>query len=187
MNAFSQAMRWLTDLLKWWIVIMPWEQGLRVRLGNRVTVLSPGMHLRIPFIDSTYKQTTRMRIISLPIQTLTTVDGKTLTVTAVLAYTIGDLQTLYQTVHQPEGTIANLVLSEIAKCVSSHTLAECSAASVEAHATDALRLGIHGLNGTQVRVVGYVVARTYRIIQDHYWTPNGMDLDEQAKAAASPG
>lgn len=39
-TAISQMWRWLADLLKWWITIMPWEQGLRVRLGAILGVVS---------------------------------------------------------------------------------------------------------------------------------------------------
>jgi hypothetical protein len=52
----------MIDSWKCWIVIAPWEIGVRVRLGKNAVSLRSGLHLRIPFIDAITLVNTRLRI-----------------------------------------------------------------------------------------------------------------------------
>jgi regulator of protease activity HflC (stomatin/prohibitin superfamily) len=69
-------LEWLSSLLsqwKAWIVVPPWDVGLRVRLGKNAVALGPGIHFRIPFIDDITLINTRMRIVGTP---PVTIDGE---------------------------------------------------------------------------------------------------------------
>lgn len=45
-----------------WVVVAPWEQAVRVRLGKHLSVLNAGVHLKLPFADLVYLQSVRLRI-----------------------------------------------------------------------------------------------------------------------------
>lgn len=89
-------------LFQWWFTVMPWEQAIRIRRGKTVRLLGAGLYLKIPFIDAVYIQTTRMRMVDMPIQTVSTQDGTTLTIKAVIGYSIKDVQLLYNTLYHPD-------------------------------------------------------------------------------------
>ena len=50
------------DLFTWIVIVAPWEQALRIRLGKRVKLCKAGCYLRIPFIDRIYRQSIRRRL-----------------------------------------------------------------------------------------------------------------------------
>lgn len=61
MNAFVEILRSFWRCFIWWVVIQPWEQGIRVRLGKKRVRLEPGIHFRIPYLDAVFKQSNRLR------------------------------------------------------------------------------------------------------------------------------
>lgn len=102
-------MTWLAQLLQsvarpfmWWVVIATWEMGVRVRLGKTAHELRPGFHLRIPFIDRVYVQTTRTRTTSSTGLTVTTRDRKNLTVSLAVEYAVASVLRLYETMANPD-------------------------------------------------------------------------------------
>lgn len=178
-STLASMLKSLTGIFRWWVCVMPWEAGLRVRAGRWVKVLRRGIHLRVPFIDSVYKQTTRLRVASMPMQTLTTKDGKTVSVTAAVGYSIKDIRVLYEKLHQPETTIANIAMSGLASFVNTHALDECTPAKIEAATLELLKLEEYGLGEGYVKVVSYAVARTMRLLMDTHWHHEGLTLDGQ--------
>ena len=83
-------MSWLSSVFGFfksfqlWVTVAPWEMGLRVRLGKTATVLCPGPHWRIPFLDRMFVQQVRLRSLGIGGQTVTTKDGKPLS--AVISF-----------------------------------------------------------------------------------------------------
>src|SRR5688572_2913843 len=135
----------LRNIFTWWIVVAPWEQVIRVRLGKRVELLGAGVHLRIPFVDRAFRQSTRRRSTVLPVQTLRTLDGKQLTISGVLSYRIADLLLLYQTVHHAEGTIAADTTGAIGEFVAATTAEDCTPPALRARVGAAVGLERYGL------------------------------------------
>lgn len=75
MEVINSIAAFISKLFQWWFTVMPWEQALRIRKGSKVTLLGAGLYFKIPFIDAVYVQTTRMRMIDTPMQTMSTKDG----------------------------------------------------------------------------------------------------------------
>ena len=89
----NELLHWLSQIFsswKCWIVIAPWEVGVRVRLGRNATALAPGPHWRIPFLDEVTLVNTRMRISSTPPITIPGSDGKARVVAANVGYLVTD-------------------------------------------------------------------------------------------------
>lgn len=153
------------NLFKWWVIVNPWEQAIRVRLGKHVRLLNAGPHWKLP-IDKVFVQSTRLRILSMPIQTLTTRDNKTLTLSVTVGYCIDNIEKLYRELHHADDTLTNLTQGIIANYVGTHTAAECEPQRLKDAATGALAFERYGLGSAQVYITDFAFVRTYRLIQD---------------------
>lgn len=166
MNGLSSLINYMTDLLRWWVVLAPWEQGIRVRLGKRITVLNAGVYLRIPMMDKIYIQSIRLRMISIHTQTLTTADGKLLTIGAAVGYSVKDILKLYQRMHFPEETLRNIVASEIAREVAQDRAEHLSPDVLGKLVTDNINFDEFGLEAGAVTITDFAFVRAHRLIMD---------------------
>ena len=165
---FRELIQSIRQLLTWWITVAPWEQALRVRGGKRVTLLFPGVRLRIPVFDRIYRQPIRMRMTPSPAQTLTTKDMKTITLSGMLGYEIRNLETLYRTLHDPHDTIVGQVCGLIADFVADNNLANCKPLDIEIYVASNLHLEKYGLQSSTFNILNYCVVKTYRIIDQGF-------------------
>lgn len=167
----NNLFQWIANFLgemRWWVIILPWETAIRIRLGKDVTPWGPGWHVRIPFVDEVRMANTRLRIGSVPPQTLTTVDGKTITVASMVAFRIDDLEAALLTLQQPEVMAAAFAQAAVAEYIQARNvrdidvgaLEEASRKSLDRFAKD------RGLAIEWVRIVDFAVVKTYRLLQD---------------------
>jgi regulator of protease activity HflC (stomatin/prohibitin superfamily) len=161
-----------------WVVVAPWEQCLRVRLGKHVAVLEAGFHLRLPIIDAIYVQSIRRRVSSIGKQTITTKDDRTVTLGASLGYEITDVEQLYRGLHHAEDTLQQLARQHIAQYVATHDLANCTPADLEALASE-MEIEGYGLANPELAITDFAVVRTYRLIGDHQYSAYGDSLSTQ--------
>lgn len=153
-------------LFQWWFTVMPWEQAIRVRKGKNSKLLGPGLYMKIPFIDSVYIQTTRMRMIDTPMQTVSTKDGHSLTIKSAVGYKIADIEKLYNTLYHPETTLVNMVIGTIGECVRSQDVLEISPSYIEKCVNSIIEASDYGLKDLSVKVTTFAIVKTYRLIQD---------------------
>ena len=180
MSIVRELLEGFRNLFRWWFVIAPWEQAVRVRLGKNLKLLGAGVHLRIPFIDRVYIQSIRRRMVYMPAQTLSTLDRKPLTIAGSLGYQIVDLLTMYQTVHQPKDTIIQETMSHVAEYVATHSLADCAPHEIESHVDRVTSLKEYGIKPTGFRITDFVVVRTYRLLMGEInrWEQEGLNMNE---------
>lgn len=177
MDALSRLFQAASRVLTWWVSVMPWESAIRVRCGRWVVLLRPGFHLKLPVLDLVYKQSVRMRVMNTPVQTITTNDGKTITLSAAIGYSISDIRKLYDTLHHPEDTIINLVLSSLANYVAEHPAMHCNPKAIAEAAAEDIDLASYGLSDVQVYVTDFAFVRTFRLINDQRWSIGGQRLE----------
>lgn len=181
MQYIGQLFDFIQRLVVWWIVVAPWENALRIRGGKRVKVLTAGIHLRIPFYDTTYLQAMRLRVVALAPQTVSTKDGHTVTVMVNIGYSISDLKLMYETISQPEMTICNYVTGAIAEAISGTMKDQLSTTLVEEYVAKAVDGSAFGIKFDNVKITGLAIVRTIRLIQDSHWTPNSLDISTPVK------
>lgn len=174
-------MEWLTTLLRgiiqpfqWWIVVAPWERGLRVRLGRIAADLTPGIHWRIPFLDRIYLQSIRLRTITKDHITVSSFDGHPLAISIAIDFAIVDLRRLFNTMSSPEATLHAQASAAIAQFVSERKRVEIYPTQVEAYATFAMSAIDRGLGEIQVRITGFAFVRTYRLLMNEYTVGAGL-------------
>lgn len=90
----QEFLAWLSRLLdswKFWLVIAPWEVGVRIRLGKTAAALQPGLHLRIPFVDVVTLVNTRLRFdVTPPVTVAGTRMDRIRYISAIVGYRVDD-------------------------------------------------------------------------------------------------
>lgn len=179
MNQIKDFFEYIFNSIKIWIIVQPWEQGLRVRRGNAVKKMQGGIYFRIPYLDSIYIQETRLRVVSLPIQTLTSADLQTATLSSSIGYSITNLETLYRTLYHPETTLSNMAMSEIADFVFTNSLKDINPIKIEEAVLAKLNAQDYGLKFEYFRITSFAVVKTFRLIQDQSWLSEGLEMDKK--------
>ena len=165
MSIFREIVTFIKSLFTWLVVVSPWEQAVRVRLGKHVRVLGAGVHVRLPFVDNIFRQSTRRRISLIPTQTITTKDKKTITIGGAIGFEILDLLKLYQTLQDPEDTIIYEAMGHTAQFITSHDLDDCEPKDIQMEVAMKMNLATYGLGKEQFFLTDFAVVRTYRIMQ----------------------
>lgn len=182
----KQMTTWLTTIfhamsqpLKWWVVVAPWEQGIRVRLGKEAVVLNPGIHFRIPFLDRIYVQSIRLRIVTSGSLTVSTLDRKVVTTILTVRFAIRDVKLLYNTIANPETTLINHVSSLAAEYISQATSADLSHKSLSEYVDSKLDVSGWGLEEVSVNITDFAFIRAYRLMGNEYERCYGLDLEKK--------
>lgn len=179
MNYIGQLFEFLQKLVIWWVTVMPWQRGVHIRMGKNVKLLEEGIHLRIPFIDRVYIQTTRLRVVQAPLQTVTTKDGKTITILMCIGYVINDILLLYKTLYHAEQTLCNMMQAAVADEIYSRDLVDCIPSELESSVNHRMEGERFGLHFEYLKITGFAVVKTYRLLQDGHYLPGGLDTDLQ--------
>jgi regulator of protease activity HflC (stomatin/prohibitin superfamily) len=163
-----------------WVVVLPWQQALRVRAGAHVRVLTGGIYFKIPIFDVIQVESVRRRTSMVPTQTLSTADGHTVTVAAVIGYAIGDVERLYRSLHHAEDTIVQTAQGEIASDVAGRARSDVEpeqlGRAISRRMADVF--ADYGLVDVEVRITDFAYVRAIRLIQDTRWF-HGRVLDTQ--------
>lgn len=177
LDGFFNWLRSLLDGIKLWVVVSPWELAVRVRCGKFTKTLQPGWHWRIPVLDEVILINTRLRLMNVPCQTITTRDGKTLTVSAMIGFCITDPETALKEFHAPADSCAALAMGEISKFIGEKTLAEIDKSEMEAAICAELVGTVKGIEFRHVHIIDFAAVKTIRLMQES-WRPNALpELD----------
>jgi hypothetical protein len=189
MTVVQQLLSFLNTLLSWWVIVEPWEQAVRVRFGKHVRIFNAGLFWKIPFFDIIYKQNVRRRVSGLPAQTLTTGDGKSITVVGSIGYRVVDVLKLHTTLHDAETSILQEVLGAIAGFVIKSSISNCSPAAITEHVMGSLSLEKYGLGDVDFFLSGFVSnVPTYRLLQDSLapYNMNGSLTTQLPQSTGAP-
>ena len=179
MNQVQQFLDYIFQTFKIWVIVQPWEAGLRVRNGKYIKKLGKGVFVKIPYFDSVYVQEIRLRVREMPMQTLTSQDLKTITLNSSIGYSIRDVEKLYQTLYRPEMTLQNIAMSAIAEVIHSTNANDISPAAIENAVIEKLKADDYGLDYEYFKITNFAIVRTYRLIQDQSWVSEGFSMTEK--------
>lgn len=179
MSNLKDFFEYVFNAVKIWVVVQPWQGGIRVRFGKQIKNLKGGVYFRIPYFDSVFIKDTRLRVVSLPIQTLTSSDEKTVTLSSSVGYSITSVGQLYKTLNHPETTIANMAMSVISEFIYNNKLLEISPERIEEIVLKKLNAEDYGIRFEYFKITSFAVVRTYRLIQDQSWMYEGLDMENK--------
>jgi len=179
MNQIQQFLEYIFQAFKIWVIVQPWEAGLRVRNGKHIKKLDKGIYFKLPYFDSVYVQEIRLRVREMPMQTLTSKDLKTITLNSAMGYSIADVEKLYQTLYRPEMTLQNIAMSAIAEVLHTTNSDEISPALLEGKVLEKLKADDYGLNYEYFKITNFAVVKTFRLIQDQSWVSEGFSMTDK--------
>lgn len=111
----AQLLEKFWDYIRFWEIIDPFENGVLVRLGTFKRVLKPGFHLKIPFIDYVYSAITTPDTMNTAPITLTTTDGKSVSIGAVVEFEIDDIYKYTMCTNEPRSNMHDIILGAISE------------------------------------------------------------------------
>lgn len=166
--------------MRWFFILQPWEQAIRVRAGKRIKKFTGGIHFKIPYLDYVFSQNQRMRLSPVPSQVLTTLDGKTITLAGSIRYSVADVEPLFTKLHMAEETIAQEAQLILAEYVPTVEFSECEPAHLRELVNQDLDLEKFGLADVEFVLTDYAVVKTYRLITGEMdtWTQHALTTDE---------
>lgn len=125
---FDRIFDFLADAWEWlipWVVIDQYEQGVVLRFGKFKRVINPGLRFMWPFGIEECKYETVVRQTSyLDPQSLTTQDGKNVTVAGIVIFTITNIRKYLLEIDDGEADMTNIVYGIISDCVETTQLAK---------------------------------------------------------------
>lgn len=176
MEVVNQILGFISNFFTWWYTVMTWEQAIFIRAGKNPKVVNNGMYFKIPFIDRVYIQQIRLRVIDMPIQTVSTQDGKTITIKAMVGYSIKDMLKMYNSISHPEMTLSGIIMGGIADHIKNKQSSEISPLKVEEFLIEKLKETDFGLGDLSIKITSWAEVRTYRLIQDQSWMGENLKM-----------
>lgn len=155
------------DLFKFWVVLDPFEQGVLLRLGNYEDVIGNGFHWILPFnIDNVLVDNVVPRTVNLGEQGLTTADGKTITVSAVVTAKISDIRKALLEVEHVDEALMDSCYATIGDLIVSHDWDTIRTAEFTETVTKACRKQAwrYGLEVLRVQFADRIPCRAFRLL-----------------------
>lgn len=147
--------------------VLAWERAVLVRFGNRVSLLEPGVHFRIPFFDAITLLNTRLRVLHTDPQMLTTSDGLVLTISTTIGFRIIDPLAAALRYQSPEFTIRSLAQGLIADAVIGRSSTELTPQTIARDTLAALRAMGGGYEYELCTASDFGYVRTYRLLNSN--------------------
>ena len=118
---FDRIFDFISDAWEWlipWVIIDQYEQGVVLFLGKYTRVVNPGLCFIWPFgIESVKYETVVRQTSYLDPQSLTTKDGKSVTVAGIIIYKIIDIRKFLLDIDEGEDDMNNIVYGIISDCI----------------------------------------------------------------------
>lgn len=172
-GSFLDRIAALLREIKLWQTVPPWELGVRVRFGKRVSVLQPGIHWKIPLLDKINCINVRLRVASVPTITVSTLDGRAVTVSGNVGFCISDPLLAAMRFSMPEDVCAAYAQGALSEVVSKGNWSDLNQEDVSRDVMKQLQAKFDG-NGMRIdffNATEFVCVRTLRLLQES-WRPS---------------
>lgn len=163
------VINWMDKIMP--IVIIPsYEEGVRLSFGKFKKVLYPGVHFKIPFVDEIINQHVVVTTISLPAQSLYTLDKQNFVVKGVIKYRITDVKIFLLEVYDAQDALSDMTLSIIKNIIISLPAEKCIDPELDNLLTKKVRVEAKkwGVEIQQVTLTDIAPIKSYRLINDSF-------------------
>lgn len=147
-------------------VVFAWGRGVVYRFGKDIKDVGPGIHWVWPFMEEISVESVVERVVDLVAQSITTKDGKTVTVSVNVAFTVNDIRLKQTAVHAFDDSISAAALSHIGRKLSQWTWDEAlgKRSELERSLRETLSTKVKkwGVTIEDVGIPDYVLAKQYR-------------------------
>ena len=117
LNWLSKVVEKCWKYICFWVIINPFENGVLVRLGKYKRILLPGFYLKFPFIDYVYSTIITPDTMHTSPVTLTTTDGKTVSIGAVVEFEIVNVYKYILCTNEPRSNMHDIILGTISEAI----------------------------------------------------------------------
>jgi len=108
-----------------YIIVEQWNEAIMLRCGKlQQKVLKPGIHFKIPFLDSVWEATIITQSLEMNPQSITTRNGRNVVVKAIIRFRIEDVKTYLTTISQPHDVLIDTTQGMIREIIEGLTFAE---------------------------------------------------------------
>lgn len=160
---------WIEQILP--IVVIPsYEEGVMMRFGRFKKVISGGVYFKIPFFDEILRQHVVVTTLSLPAQSLYTLDKQNFVVKGVIKYRISDVKVFLMEVYDAPDALSDMTMSIIKNVVISLPAEKCIDPELDNILTKKARVEAKkwGVDIQQVTLTDVAPIRSYRLINDNF-------------------
>ena len=95
------------------VIIEQWNEAIQLRAGVYIKCLKPGLHIKIPFLDSIIETAVITQSVNLPAQTLTTLDEHGIVLKALIRYHVYDVKKYLLTVMHANDVLIDTTMGMI--------------------------------------------------------------------------
>lgn len=159
--------QWINDILPM-VIIPSYEEGVRLSFGKFKKVLGPGLHFKLPFVDEIVRHHVVVTTLSLPAQSLYTLDKQNFVVKGVIKYKIADVKTFLLEVYDAQDALSDITLSIIKNIIVSLPAEKCIDPELDSLLTKKVRVEAKkwGVEIQQVTLTDVAPIRSFRLIND---------------------
>ena len=158
------------DHLKPFWIMKEFNAGVRLRGGKFKEILIAGFHWKIPFWDEVFEHSIAWAAISLPVQSVTTKDGKSIVIKCVIKYRVVDIEHFMIEVYDATDAISDMTCGIIRRHVEARTWDECMSQDVDKKiTTDAKREAKRwGLEIETVTITDMGIIKSIRLYNEQH-------------------
>lgn len=164
----SFILNFINEIFPFFIVDQ-YENAILLR-GGKYTgrIYRPGIYFKISFYDKPLIQSIIYTTLSIPVQSLITLDGKEIVVKGIVKYKVEDVETFLLEVYDAIDAIADTAQSIIAKECSKRTWAELREEDIDNEITKKLRVVLKrwGIHVEMVTLSDKTTSRSFRFFNE---------------------
>lgn len=151
------------------VVLNPYEGGVVLRLGLWHRTIGPGFHWKWPLFEYVLEATTCVTTTRLPAQTLTTKDGKSVVVAAIIKYEIRDVKPYLLDIFDQNDVLVDVVMGAVRAAIAEVDWAATFTAPPEKSIVEQVRARVnrYGFSVQAITFTDLGVVRSIRLIQPH--------------------
>jgi regulator of protease activity HflC (stomatin/prohibitin superfamily) len=139
---FDKAIEFINRFWDWakpFEILMAYEGGVMTRFGKFQKTLTPGLYLKVPFVDYALTTHTTITTLQLRPQTLTTKDGQQVVIGAIVKYQIKDPKPFLLDIWDSTDVLNDVTLGAIKRVVNALSFEDLVHTDVEALVLEAVR------------------------------------------------
>lgn len=167
-DGFIALLEKVWDDLRPYYMVEHVSQAVHLRFGKLLKITEPGIHFKVPFFDKIIPKVVVATTMSTPPQSLTTKDGVSVVVEAIVKYRIDDTRKLYENVHDSIDALSDTTQGAIFEEIRDRDWAECPTKETQLSVTRYVRKKnlTYGIYVLEVTFSTMDKLRTYRLITD---------------------
>ena len=147
-------------------VVDMWENALVLRFGKFDDIKEPGLHWKIPFVDSVWHQTIVTQSIHLHPQSITSLDYKNIVVRAIVRYDINDTYLFLTKLAHPTDVLVDTTGAMIREIIEERNWEDLVDIEVELTEKIGQKVSEWGINIEKVTLTDLAEINSVRVISD---------------------